>query len=36
MPWARTWKTREGVERFVKQELANGSTWHYTIVPYEV
>jgi hypothetical protein len=36
MPWAKTWKTRAGVERFVAQELANGSTWQYTIVPYDV
>ena len=36
MPWAKTWKTRAGVERFVEQELANGSKWQYTIIPYDV
>jgi hypothetical protein len=36
MPWARTWKTRAGVERFVEQERANGSKWQYTIMPYDI
>jgi hypothetical protein len=30
---ARTWKTRDGVERFIKREKEAGSNWTYALWP---
>lgn len=30
---ARTWKTREGAERFIEREKAAGSNWTYALWP---